>query len=77
MTAVKYSYILANMPDKQNSVVVFLLPACHSWLSCVISHYKTIGYNIDALQQTAYLVVNPITAGNFAFQFYCTPLGRT
>ena len=23
------------------------------------------------------LVVNPITVGNFAFVFYCTPMGRT
>ena len=29
------------------------------------------------LQQTACLVVNPITIGNFAFLFNCTPVGRT
>ena len=33
----------------------------------IISHYKKIGYNINVLQQTACLVVNQITAGNFAF----------
>ena len=27
----------------------------------IISHYKKIGYNINVLQQTACLVVNPIT----------------
>ena len=43
----------------------------------VISHYKKIGYNINLLQQTACLVVNPITVGNFAFLFNCTPVGRT
>ena len=43
----------------------------------VISHYKKIGYNINVLQQTACLVVNPITVGNFAFLFNCTPVGRT
>ena len=42
----------------------------------IISHYKRIGYNINALQKTACLVVNPITVGNFAFLFNCTPLGR-
>ena len=36
-----------------------------------------IGYNISALQQTACLLVNPITVGNFAFLFNCTPVGRT
>ena len=43
----------------------------------IISHYKKIGYNINVLQQTACLVVNPITVGNFAFLFICTPVGRT
>ena len=36
-----------------------------------------IGYYINVLQQTACLVVNPITVGNFAFLFNCTPVGRT
>ena len=35
----------------------------------IISHYKKIGYNINVLQQTACLVVNPITVGNFTFLF--------
>ena len=43
----------------------------------IISHYKDIGYNINALQQTACLVVNPITVGNFAFHLNCTPVGLT
>ena len=43
----------------------------------IISHYKKIGYNINVLQQTACLVVNPITVGNFAFLFNCSPVGRT
>ena len=49
----------------------------------IISHYKKIGYKIYALQQTLhhylllYLMVNPITVGNFAFLFYCTPTGMT
>ena len=43
----------------------------------IISHYKKIGYNINVLQKTACLVVNPITVGNFAFLFNCTPVGRT
>ena len=37
----------------------------------IISHYKKIGYNINVLQQTACLVVNPITVGNSAFLFNC------
>ena len=33
----------------------------------LISPYKKIGYNINVLQQTACLVVNPITIDNFAY----------
>ena len=43
----------------------------------IISHYKKISYNICVLHQTACLVVNPITVGNFAFLFNCTPVGWT
>ena len=42
----------------------------------VVSHCGKIGYNINVLQQTACLVVNPITVGNFAFLFNCTPVGK-
>ena len=41
----------------------------------IISHYKKIGYNIYVSKQTASLVVNPITVGNFAFLFNCKPAG--
>ena len=40
------------------------------------STHNKIGYNINVLQQTACLVVNPIPVGNFAFLFNCTPVGR-
>ena len=43
----------------------------------IIPYYKNIGYNINVLQQTACLVVNPIMIGNFAFPFNCTPVGKT
>ena len=42
----------------------------------IISHYKKIGYNINVLQKTACLVVNPISQSNFAFLFNCTLVGR-
>ena len=42
----------------------------------MISHNKKIGYNIKVLQQTAYLVVNQITVGNFTFLFNFTLVGR-
>ena len=44
----------------------------------IITSYEKIGYNINILQQTAMVVVvNPITVGNFAFLFNCTPVGQT
>ena len=43
----------------------------------IISQYKKICYNINVLQQTACLLVNPIMVGNFAFLFNCTLVGRT
>ena len=42
----------------------------------ITSHDKKIGYNPNVLQQTACLVVNPITVGNFVFLFNCRPVGR-
>ena len=43
----------------------------------IIPHYKKISSDINVLQQTACLVVNPITFGNFAFLFNCMPVGQT
>ena len=42
----------------------------------VIVRYKKIGYNIDVLRQTAYLVVNPMKVNSFAYLFNCTMVGR-
>ena len=43
----------------------------------IISHYKKFGYNINVLQQTACLLVNPISVSNFAFLFNCMLVGQT
>ena len=43
----------------------------------VVSHCGGIGCGIGVLQQTACLVVGPVTVGGFAFFFGCTPVGRT
>ena len=42
----------------------------------VFFHYKEIGFNVDALQQTACLVVNPVKVNNFAYLFDCKAVGR-
>ena len=43
----------------------------------VVSRCRRIGCGINVLQRTACLVVGPVTVGNFAFLFNCTPVGRT
>ena len=45
-------------------------------LKKIIVRYKQIGYNIEVLQQTACLVVNPIKVNSFAYLFDCTTVGR-
>ena len=50
---------------------------CSAQFIKTISHYKKIGYNINVLQQTACLVVNPFTVDNFAFLLNCAPHGQT
>ena len=42
----------------------------------IIFRYKKISYNIDVLQQTACLVVNPNKVNNFDNLFDCTTVGR-
>ena len=39
--------------------------------------YKKIGYNINVMQQTAYLDVNPIKVNSFPYLFNCKTVGRT
>ena len=43
----------------------------------IIVRYKKIGYNINVMQQTACLVVNPVKVNSFAYLFNCTTVGRT
>ena len=43
----------------------------------ILSHYKKIGYNSNALQQTACLVANPITVGNIALLSNYTLVSQT
>ena len=42
----------------------------------IIICYKCIGFNINIMQQSACLVVNPVTVNNFASLFNCTLVGQ-
>ena len=39
-------------------------------------HYKLIGYNLNAMRQSACVVINPIAFDSFAALFNCTPVDR-
>ena len=43
----------------------------------IVAKYRKIGYSIDAIRQTACLVVDPFTVDSFASLFDCTAVGRT
>ena len=42
----------------------------------ITKRHKHIGYDLNVMRQSAYLVVNPITVDNFAALFNCTPVDR-
>ena len=42
----------------------------------IIMRYKRIGYNLNVMQQSACLVINPITVDGYAELFNCTPVDR-
>ena len=42
----------------------------------VIMRYKSIGYNIKVIRQSAYYVINPLTVDSFASLFNSMPVGR-
>ena len=42
----------------------------------IIIGHKRIGYDLNVMQQSACLVINPITFDNSAALFNCTPVDR-
>ena len=42
----------------------------------IITRYRRIGYNLNVMRQSAWLVFNPIMVENYAAFFNCTPVGR-
>ena len=42
----------------------------------IITRYRRIGYNLNVMRQSAFLVFNPIMVDNYAAFFNCTPVGR-
>ena len=42
----------------------------------LIIRHNRFGYDLNAMRQSACLVINPITVDNFAALFNCTPVVR-
>ena len=42
----------------------------------IIMRYKRIGYNLNVMQQSACLVINPIKVDGYAALLNCTPVDR-
>ena len=43
----------------------------------IIICHKRIGYDLNVMRQSAYLVINPIKVDNFAALLSCTPVDRS
>ena len=44
--------------------------------TCIIKRYKRVGFNMDIMRQSVFLVVNPITVKSYGFLFNCTTVGQ-
>ena len=42
----------------------------------IVIHHKRIGYDSNGMQQSACLVINPISVDNFAALFNCTSVDQ-
>ena len=66
-----YDDLVYKLKKKMKVGLIFLFSS-----EKIIVRYKRIGYNINIMRQSAYLVFNPIMVNNFASLFNCTPVGR-
>ena len=42
----------------------------------IVKRYIRVGYNLDIMLQSAFLVLNPITVYSYGFPFNCTTVGQ-
>ena len=45
-------------------------------LKKIVKRYIRVGYNLDIMRQSAWLVLNPITVYSYGFLFNCTTVGQ-
>ena len=56
--------------------LVFAMSLCASVYMCfVVTCWERAGYNVDVMQQSACLVLNPIMVYSYGFLFNCTTVG--
>ena len=51
-------------------------PTFTEQLKKIIKHYKKVGYEMDNMQQSACLVVNPIMVHSYGFLLNCMMVGQ-
>ena len=62
----------------RNGKELFFL--CSAWVENISISIEFLGHTqreTISIQNNIAIAVNPITVGNFAFRFNCTPVGRT
>ena len=42
----------------------------------IIKRYMRVGYNLDIMRHSVYLVLNPITVYSYGFLYNCTTVGQ-
>ena len=42
----------------------------------IVKRYIRVGYNLDIMRQSAFLVLNPIMVYSYGFLFNCTTVGQ-
>ena len=63
--------------DKSRLAYTYLHNICTTSVGKLdFNRYRRIGYNLNVMRQSAYLVFNPIMVDNYAAFFNCTPVGR-
>ena len=80
LISLHFTYVNFRELHPIKSLILFLIHSFGKlYIYILIHNTMTLKGNIkrSAITLTACLVVNPITVGNFAFLFNCTPVGRT
>ena len=66
---------VCDLSPESHCIIVVIL--CYVVCLQILLYYtRNNGYNLNVMQQSACLVINPITVDGFAAPFNCTPVDR-